>query len=216
MKKTLSLLLLAASIGAFAQEGKTYKHGISPKAFYRSYHEESFDYTVYGVGWEYAFSHPEGMNFKISRLSNMRNKRSFEEGNTSFFFKFPIYENQYLYPIISLKFFNETMKKSEDEEFSIYKFTNFLGLGWEKVLNPNFVFSIEGCLSHDSCNMIIWSRPKNYLPREFSNPYGFRGKVGLNYKCKDHLFFDGEGYYAQTFRKEYKTVGLEISCKVVF
>lgn len=216
MKKMLTILLLAAPIGVVAEEGATYKHGVSPKLFYRSYYEEGYDYTVRGGGWEYSFSHPEGMNFKISGLTNARSKDSFSESNMSFFFKFPVDEDHYLYPVFSVKSFKKDMKKSDDEEFSIYKVTNFLGMGWEKSINQYFLFNIEGSLSHDSLNMITWKRPKNYSSRTFSCPYGFRAKAGVSCRCKDHLFFDADGYYTQTFKKEYKTVGLEISCKVVF
>lgn len=216
MKKIVAISLLATSIGVFAQEESISKHGVAPKVFYRTYSEKEYDYSVYGGGWEYSYSHPEGMNFKLSAFSNGRNKNSFREGDSSFFFKFPTFENQWVYPIISFKYFMKDLGKSFRKEIYVNKCTSYVGIGWEIVPCQNFNFNLEGCVSHDSCNVITWKRDDHSSSQQSSLPYGFKGKAGMSFKCKEHLFLDAEGYYAQTFKKNYKTAGCEISFRVAF
>ena len=213
MKELIALTLLATSIGGFAQEGRTHKHCFAPKGFYRYHDEEGYKYKTYGAGIEYSLYRPEGINVKISAITNFDIDSILVETETSLFYRIPLHSNHNIYPVLSTRGSSHQIEKMDMGEVFINKSTVFGGMGWELIADENLRFSSEISLFRDLHNAVMGQDATHFWGQKYSNPSGFKAKLGVTTQWHDQMFFDIEGFYAQTIQKCYKEIGIEAAFK---
>ncbi len=213
MKKLLGASLIAATSMCVAQEEKTHKHCFSPKAFYRYHKEENYTYKTYGMGFQYSFQKDDGLNVKLSGLNSLKGKEVLIETENTLFFRIHFLEDQCLYPIVSTRYSSHNIKQHNTRNTFITKSSVACGLGWEKSFSKIFKLQVEGSILRDLHNALIIHESNTFWGQSYSNPYGFRGKIGISSHWHDKIYVDIETNYAQTFEECYKEIGTEIIFK---
>ncbi len=213
MKKLLISSLIATSTMCIAEEEITHQHCFSPKVFYRHHEEQNYKYKTSGIGFQYCFHKPKGLNIKLSALTNLRNKYILVEHESTLFFRIPIFESHNLYPVLASKSSSHKIDKVGLKSVYIHKTTGYVGMGWEMAYSPLFQFRVEGSLFRDLHNALMVQERDSFWGKSYSNPKGARVKVGFESKWKDHFFVEVDCYYAKTFQDCYKECGTEIAFK---
>ncbi len=216
MKNLLVASLVATSSLGMAAEEKAHRHCISPKGFYRTHKEENYKYKTSGIGVEYTFYQPQGLNIRLSGLSNLKNENVLVEMENTLFFRFPISKSHNLYPILSSKTSSHKMETIDDKCTFIHKSTGFMGMGWEAIISPLFQIRLEGSLFRDLHNALMVQEDDSFWGKSYSNPHGGRLGLGLTVDLKDHILIELQSYYSKTFKKCYKESGAEVSFKWAF
>lgn len=212
MKRLVALSLLATSALGVAQE-KEHKHYFAPKYFYRHHNEEGYVYRTHGAGIEYNLWKPEGINIKISGMTNGKHSQAFVEGEQYLWFKIPLHENHVLYPILGSRVCSHQRGGHEDKLFFINKNTGFAGIGWEIIPHESVRIKIESNYFRDLHNSILAQQEDNFWGKSYSNPFGFRWKIGVDAHWKENAFINLDAYYARTWRACYEEVGIEAAFK---
>lgn len=212
MKALLALTLLGAATSGIAQE-RTHKHCFAPKYFYRHHNEDGYIFKTHGYGIEYSLHRPEGINVKISKITDGKKKNAFVESEQCLFYRFPVHENHAIYPIMGSRFASHQVGKNDSQNFFINKNTGYVGVGWEIVPDESFRFRLEGNYFRDLHNALLAQENENFWGKSYSNPHGGRIKVGISSQWKGKLFFDLDGYFARTWQKCYEELGIEAAFK---
>ena len=216
MKNLLVASLVATSTLGMAGEEKDHKHCISPKGFYRSHNEGNYKYKTGGIGVEYTFSQPQGLNIRLSGLTNLEKDNALVEMENTLFFRFPLTESHNLYPILSSKVCSHKWEKIDDKWTFIHKSTGFVGIGWEAIISPIFQIRLEGRIFRDLHNALLVQEDESFWGKSYSNPHGGRVGIGLTLDLKDHIMMEIQSYYSKTFKKCYNESGTEVSFKWAF
>ncbi len=216
MKNLLVVALVATSTLGLAAEKKAHKHCIAPKGFYRSHNEENYKYKTVGMGVEYTFYQPQGLNIRLSGISNWKEENALVEMDHTLFFRFPLNESHNLYPILSTKISSHKMETVNDKCTFINKSTGYVGVGWESIISPIFQIRLEGCLFRDIHNALMVQQNDIFWGKSYSNPKGGRLGLGLTIDLKGQLLMEIQSYYSKTFKKCYKEIGSEVSFKWEF
>ncbi len=207
-------LVVTSTLGLSAENA--HKHCISPKGFYRSHNEENYKYKTGGIGVEYTFSQPQGLNIRLSGLTNLEKDTVLVESENTLFFRFPLTESYNLYPILSTKLSSHKMEMVDDKCTFINKSTGFVGIGWEAIFSSIFQIRLEGSIFRDLHNALLVQEEYCFWGKSYSNPHGGRLGIGLTIALKDHILMEIQSYYSKTFKKCYKESGAEVSFKWVF
>lgn len=210
MKKLLIGSLLATTSLCVAQEGKTHKHCFSPKAFYRYHDEKNYHYKTAGIGAEYMLYKPDGLNIKLSGITNFKDNNVLVETENTLFFRFPINEQHNLYPLLCVRYSSHMIQKVDEKSIFINLNTGFIGMGWERELTAVFQFRGEVSLFRELHTTRMVKENSHFWGKSYSNHSGAKFKVGITSQWKEDFFLDIEGYYSHTFEKCYKECGTEI------
>lgn len=221
MRNLLILSAIATTGIAGEVENPMWAHTFSPKGFYRYHKEGNYTYKTGGVGFEYQVNPEVGFGFKVSSITNFKKDNALVETENNLFYKFIVNNNHSVYPILATTFSSHQVEhenKSEDlivlvRDVFINKFTAFAGLGWEIVPDNSFRFRVEGFLFRDLHNALMMQENDRFWGRSYSNPSGFKAKIGFIAKITDRFYADLAGHYTQTFEKCYKELGSELALR---
>lgn len=213
MKILLATTILGSSALGLAQEEKTYKHCLSPKAFYRFHHEGSYTYTTSGMGFEYYLYRPEGLGYKINILSNVSSNTTLIEYEQRLHYRIPVKDSFNCCPFISSRTSTHKWNSDNENPMHIIKSGVFIGLGLEYKFASNFLFFSDISFFRDLQNSLIVNRNDEFWGRSFSNPTGFKGKLGLSNDFSEKLSINFESYHSRTFKRCYDETGFELSLK---
>lgn len=215
-KLTFSLLALSSTLLADSIEQESPEesiHHISPKAFYRYHEETGYTYKTAGLGFQYYLNRPKGVNLKIDLNTNGKDKYVFVESETSLFFKVPYKENQFFYPLLSSKQISHKVAKYESEDHFVNKSTMYLGLGYQCEIDKGFILRGEVQGSRDIFNTLSIIEREYFWGKSFSNPFGYRVRVGGEFSIAENKYLDVHGFYAQSFKQCFKELGCELAFK---
>lgn len=213
MKPFLAITLGSLCIAGAAHADRQHKHCFAPKYFYRHHNEQGYTYKTHGFGIEYTLHRPEGINVKISGITNAKNKNALVETEQCLFYRLPVHENHAFYPIIGGKTSSHQIGKTDEHDYFINKSSAYGGLGWEIVPDDSFRFRIEANYFRDLHNAVMAQENDNFWGKSYSNPHGGRIKIGMSSQWKGKLFFDLDGYIARTWQKCYEEMGIEAAFK---
>jgi len=212
MKKTIFSSFFALSSMLLAQESGPVHH-IAPKMFFKKHKEGNYRYSTTGIGVEYHLKKDEGLGVKIGIKSNVSKDQLLIDSESSLFYKFWINPNHTLYPILSSEYISHVQDSNEESSLTINKAIYFGGLGWEFSFSKGIVLSIESLIFSDYHNSLICQSKEIFTGILYSNPSGFKEKIGIHATFNDSIFLGAESFFCKTFDKCYKNHGCEISLK---
>ena len=207
--------VLLTTISASAKEQAPlpieHKHCFSPKGFYRYHVEKGYNYETFGIGIHYHLKRPQGINVKLSIITNPQEENVLAENESSIFYKFWITEDIAIYPIFTSKFCAHNVQKGKDMDFFIHKQTFFGGVGTEYFFSPYQSLRLELQPFRDLRNALTVHEKEKFWGKSYSNPYGGRAKIGFTHQWNEFSFVDLEVYYGKTFSNCYEERGAEVS-----
>ena len=215
------LLLSAVTMGALStlsaqEEEEMCKHFISPKFFYRIHDEPGYDYKMTGLGFEYRYVQPKGVNLTASLITNISNKTPLIEDEINMSYHFPVDKSFVLYPLLAYRFGSHRTDKRNSIEYFISKGITYAGLGAKAEVAPGLELFMEFMGFKDVCNLAMAKLDNHIYGQHYSNPHGLRGKLGIQYIIFPNAMVSLEGNYAKTFPKAYWEAGAQLAANVGF
>jgi hypothetical protein len=209
-----SKFLCAATIGLLAtinaEEGSTV-HCFSPKFFYKHHNEPHYTYSIWGIGGHYHLKRPQGMNVKISMITNPQSHNVLSESENHLYYKVNIERDRIIYPIFSHRFSTHNVEKRENKTGHINIQTFYVGIGSQFSLGDTFNMRLELQAFRDLFSSYVHKQEDKYWGTTYSNPYGGRLKVGFGANWSPKSSFDAEVYYGRTTPSLYQEHGGEIA-----
>jgi len=212
MRATL-LGLMSIGAVAFAQEENNYQHCFDTKFFYRQHDEENYKYEIMGLGCDYHLNRPEGLNLKLSFITNLKEKNALVEAESSLFYKIPVKDFHTLYPIFSVRMASHQINHKLTSDTYIHKSSGYIGFGWEAINEEGLGFRLEAQGFRDIQNVLIQQSDERFTGHKYSNPFGARATLGITKSWENRYHLDLCGFYGHTFTKCYKEMGLEMAFK---
>lgn len=210
----MSAVIAAGTEGA---EEKCYQHCFAPKAFYRHHNEIGYKYDTVGIGLQYHLKRDEGVNVKLSVITNPQEKNVLTESENTLLYKINMEKEWNLYPIFSHRSTTHHVPAGMYPSRYIHKKTFYAGIGAETFLFSNWQGRIELQGFRDLYNATFINDAAKYWGTLYSNPYGARAKVGLStFWANNKAFMEVDAYYGKTFRKCYEEVGCELAINWAF
>lgn len=207
-------LLCIAALGVLgtinAQEGSAV-HCFSPKIFYRHHKETNYTYSTWGIGGHYHLQRPQGMNVKISVITNPQSHNVLSESENHLYYKVNLENEVVIYPIFSHRFSNHNVEKRSNSTGHINLQTFYAGMGAQFSSEDGFHMRLEVQAFRDIFSSYLHKENNRYWGTTYQNPYGGRLKVGFSADCDQKSSFDAEVYYGRTIPSCYEEHGCEIA-----
>lgn len=216
----LSALAAAASLAASENEYvpmthiiSNHQHCFAPKAFFRWHDETNYKFNTWGLGVEYQLKRPEGINLKLSVITNPQDEKVLVEAENTLYYKHYLDHDLMIYPIFSNKLTNHKIHDFEDHEIYITKHTFFGGFGLDYCANGFTHVRTEIQGFRDMYNGMMIKQDHIFNGKSYSNPFGLRAKLGFTHQFGPDKFVDIEGFYSKTIAHVYQSAGVEVSFK---
>jgi hypothetical protein len=209
--KILGITVLSVTLVAYADDAVP-QQAFTPKAFYRVHEERKYNYKVFGVGLEYKYENPLGLNVKLGYMTAPFAADLLTEIEANLSYKFKIDEHQCYFPIFTNRVDSHRVHKEGETKWYVDKHTIFAGIGYQYAFNKNYRMHAHVQVLRDMRNTTakkkkdVW-----YIGRSYHNPVGARGTIGFQGNWGENQSLAVEGYYARTFETYYIQTGAEVS-----
>lgn len=105
---------------------------------------------------------------------------------------------------------------SVSREIYIEKRSIFSGIGWDWRVNNLTSVTLEGGVFRDMKNSLQIQEVDKYWGYIYSNPSGYQGKAGIEFRWPNYLSSNIKYNFAKTFHHEFWESSLEASFKMIF
>lgn len=201
MKKIL--LLSAISGSTLIADDVPAQHTYTPKTFWRTHQEGGYTYETFGVGLEYCYYRPEGLNFTMYGHSNFVEKQILLEHQVTFSFNKLFGETLTTYPLFSFRSLSHKIGENNNGDLIVQKSIGYLGYGVLKEVSPFFELGTELKLFRDIHNSLYCKGEDNFYGKKFENPFGWGIHSHLKYSFSPQAFVKLGGSFNNTFEDCY-------------
>ena len=210
MRNLFALLCLASMSCLFSGEKI---HHFSPKCFFHFFKDQEKTEKFISGGLEYHCKKDQGMNLKVSFLTNAKDEKLFWEVEPSLFYKFPISPNISLYPLLSSSFRCRKVNSRDGKEFFIRKNHGYVGIGCEIESKNGMGITLESHGFRHLSNGLYVTQEKTFWGKGYEKKGGIRGKVGIFKKWAPNISLNLDSHYSHQFGKPNKDMSVSVSFK---
>lgn len=185
-------------------------HHLQSSFFYRHHDEGAYEYQVTGLGLQYHYQKHQETHVKIGTFFSFKDNNLFSENEFQLMVTNPLSNEFYFFPTFSKKVVLHHFRNIDELAIWATKATAYLGVGFGADLDRfSFLCQVEGF--KDFVNKVTVKREdKSFSGRFFTNPYGYRAKIGLKARTFLQNWLGIEGFYSSAFDRSYKECGGQI------
>ena len=211
----MKIILLAATLSSstlICSEPAQPKHHIyTPKTFWRTHHEGGYTYDTFGLGMEYTFHKPEGINVTFYGHSNFSDEKILLEQQITFSFNKFYGENSTIYPLFAFRSLSHKIGREDNRDLIVQKSIGSIGYGWKKNFSPYFELGAELKIFRDIHNSLYCQEKDKFWGKKFENPFGAGGVISAKLDISDTTSMQVATNYSRTFQECYWESGVEFT-----